>query len=66
MIILATAVALAAAQPAVQTPPASSAHSEAMTHRGHHCCCCADGGQDRDGCAEHMHHGAEQSGHQDH
>jgi hypothetical protein len=66
MIILLSAVALATAQPAVQVPAAPSAHSEAMAHQGRHCCCCDEGGQNRQGCAEHMRHGAEQSGHQDH
>jgi hypothetical protein len=65
MIMIVSAVALAAAQPAVQTSPAApSAHSEAMTHQGRHCCCCAD--MNREGCAEHMHHGAEHSGHEGH
>ena len=66
MIILVSAVALAAAQPAAQTPPATSAHSEATAHQGRHCCCCAHDGHGHEGGAEPMHHGAEQGGHQGH
>jgi hypothetical protein len=65
MIILLSAVALATVQPAVQVPAEPSAHSQAMARHGHHCCC-DEGGQNRDGCAEHMRDGAEQSGHQGH
>jgi hypothetical protein len=64
MIIFASAVALATVQPAVKVPAAPSAHSEAMAHHGRHCCCCDEGGLNREGRAEHMHYGAEQSGHQ--
>jgi hypothetical protein len=57
MMIVMNAVALAAAQPAVQVPAAPSAHSgHAAAHQGRHCCCCDDGDQDRENCAEHAQH----------
>jgi hypothetical protein len=57
MIILMNAVALAAAQPAVQTPAAPSAHGELMAaHQGRHCCCCDHNDGTRENCAEHAQH----------